>query len=71
MHALMTVLSDFQRRLAEVDMRHSMPASPLGMAPTGLHQRVQTFYMDNKWPELQVKPGQCCYYFGPLSFMSK
>ena len=48
----MTILSDFQRRLAEVDMRHSMPASPLG-----LHQRVQTFYMD-KWPEPQVKPGQ-------------
>ncbi|KAK7482891.1 hypothetical protein BaRGS_00025924 [Batillaria attramentaria] len=52
-------LGDVKKRLAEIDTRYSLPASPLGMAPTatGLHQRVNTFYMD-KWPELQVKRGQ-------------
>lgn len=48
-----------RKRLADIDTRFSLPASPMGMAPTTtvLHPRVNTFYMD-KWPELHVKRGQ-------------
>lgn len=47
-----------QRRLAAIDQRFSMPASPSSIVPsvTGLHERLQTFYVD-RWPEVKVQRG--------------
>ncbi|XP_025079028.1 inactive ubiquitin carboxyl-terminal hydrolase MINDY-4B-like isoform X2 [Pomacea canaliculata] len=53
-----TLLIDAKRRLAAIDQRFSMPASPSSIVPsvTGLHERLQTFYVD-RWPEVKVQRG--------------